>query len=204
LVDFYSIVSMRAFTLYVFVPSCIVLIALAASDRFVGTRKLLRNVIIGAVAGFVAAVAYDVFRLPFVFAKEWGISAVVPPMPLFKVFPQFGTMILDPAWRDYGGQWGTNYPLKAHLIGWAYHFSNGITFGIMYMAMIGNAAKRAWWWGVVMAVGIEIALLCSPYTKVFDIPMSAKFVVVTLTAHIIFGVMMGLCARRLARTSETG
>src|SRR5205085_5458108 len=63
LVDFYSIVSMRFFTLYVFVPASIVLIALAASDGFVGTRVLLRNVVIGAAAGFIAACSYDVFRL---------------------------------------------------------------------------------------------------------------------------------------------
>src|SRR5690242_20610932 len=94
LVDFYSIVSMRVFTLYVFVPAAIVLVALAASDGFVGTKTLLRNVIIGAIAGFVAALSYDVFRLPFVFARQWHIASVVPPMPLFKVFPAFGQMIL--------------------------------------------------------------------------------------------------------------
>jgi hypothetical protein len=35
------------------------------------------------MAGLVAAVAYDVFRLPFVFANQLGISSVVPPMPLW-------------------------------------------------------------------------------------------------------------------------
>jgi len=28
-------------------------------------------------------VAYDVFRLPFVFAKQWAIESVAPPMQLF-------------------------------------------------------------------------------------------------------------------------
>ena len=52
-----------------------------------GLLQLLRKLVL-------AAVAYDVFRLPFVFAREWGISSVVPPMNLFKVFPRFGAMIL--------------------------------------------------------------------------------------------------------------
>jgi hypothetical protein len=193
LVDFYSIVSMRVFTLYVFVPAAIVLVALAASDGFVGTKTLLRNVIIGAIAGFVAALSYDVFRLPFVFARQWHIASVVPPMPLFKVFPAFGQMILGHR-LDAG-----IITLADQLVGWTYHFSNGITFGIMYMAMIGDATKRSWWWGVLMAVGIEIALLCSPYTRMFGIPLSAEFAVVTLSAHMIFGVVMGLGCRELSR-----
>jgi len=197
LVDFYSIVSMRAFTLYVFVPACIVLIALAASDGFLGTKKLLRNVVIGASAGFVAAVAYDVFRLPFVYANAWHIASVVPPMPLFKVFPAFGQMIL-------GHPGAQSLTSADHVVGWTYHFSNGITFGIMYMAMVGDPTKRSWWWGVVMAVAIEIALLCSPYTQFFGIPLNAQFVAVTLTAHVIFGAVMGLCARRLAGSPLAG
>jgi len=50
--------------------------------------------VIGAVA-VLAAFSYDVFRLPFVFANQWHLASVVPPMPLFKVFPEFGRMSLD-------------------------------------------------------------------------------------------------------------
>jgi len=82
-------------------------------------------------------VAYDVFRLPFVFAKEWGIASVVPPMNLFKVFPRFGAMILGQPVEQ------TTYTLAADLVGWTYHFSNGLTFGIMYLAMIGDATLFA-------------------------------------------------------------
>ncbi len=32
------------------------------------------------------------------------------------------------------------------LIGWAYHFSNGLTFGVMYTAMIGEGTRRHWGW----------------------------------------------------------
>jgi hypothetical protein len=35
------------------------------------------------------------------------------------------------------------YSLAAHLIGWVYHFSNGVTFGVTYVAMIGNARNRS-------------------------------------------------------------
>ena len=75
-------------------PALLALFAFAGLDRWKGDGQLWRAVSSGLVAGLLAAVAYDVFRLPFVFAKEWGIESVVPPMKLFKVFPRFGAMVL--------------------------------------------------------------------------------------------------------------
>jgi hypothetical protein len=42
-----------------------------------------------------------------------------------------------------------------------------------------------------MAVGIELCLLASPYASFFGIPLTTRFVVVTLLAHIVFGLGMG-------------
>src|SRR5262245_21541166 len=94
LVDFYGLCPMRLFTPYIFLPALVLLFLLAVFDRYRGNRELWAAVLIGVFGGLLAAVAYDIFRLPFVFAREWGISALVPPMNLFKVFPRFGAMIL--------------------------------------------------------------------------------------------------------------
>src|SRR5205823_8985267 len=131
-------------------------------------------------------------RLPFVFARAWHLSAIVPPMPLFKVFPRFGAMILRQPIEQPA------YSSSAQLIGWLYHFSNGVTFGVMYLAMIGDATRRHWLWAVVMAVGLELAMLFTPYPGMFGIAVSAAFVAVTLAAHLIFGIVLGLTCRRLA------
>src|SRR5262249_26380560 len=122
---------------------------------------------------------------------SWGISAIVPPMPLFKVFPRFGAMILGQPLEQ------PSYSAAAQVLGWIYHFSNGATFGVMYVAMVGDAARRHWAWAIAMAVGIEFAMLLTPYPQTFGIPVTALFVAVTLTAHVIFGVGLGLSARRL-------
>src|SRR5438552_2153875 len=90
LADFYGLCPMHIFTPFLFVPALLALVAFAALDRRRGNGRLWRAVWIGLSAGLLAAIAYDVFRLPFVFAREWGLSAVVPPMDLFKVFPRFG------------------------------------------------------------------------------------------------------------------
>jgi hypothetical protein len=186
LAEFYGLCSMRTFTLGVLLPATVALVVLAALDRRKGDGRLWQAVIIGVGAGFVAACAYDVFRLPFVYSREWSLNALVPPMDLFKVFPRFGAMILgDPVEQP-------PFSLAAHLIGWGYHFSNGVTFGIMYLAMIGDARRRSWAWAVLLATGIELAMLLTPYPQVFAIPLTARFVAVTLTAHLIFGVTLGL------------
>src|SRR5882724_6366344 len=136
LFDFYRLCPMRLFTAFIFLPSMIALFALALFDRHRGDRQLWRAVLIGVAGGLLAAVAYDVFRLPFVFAKEWGVASVIPPLNLFKVFPRFGAMILGQPLEQ------SSYSVTAQALGWIYHLSNGATFGVMYVAIIGNCARR--------------------------------------------------------------
>ncbi len=192
LAEFYGLCSMRLFTCAILTPATIALIALAVLDRLKGEHRLWQSVMVGAIAGFMAACAYDVFRLPFVFSREWGLSSIVPPMNLFKVFPRFGAMILgEPVEQEA-------YSLAANLVGWAYHFSNGITFGVMYVAMIGDMQRRGWLWAVLLATGLEMAMLFTPYPQFFAIPLSALFVAVTFTAHLVFGVVLGLLTKWMA------
>jgi hypothetical protein len=187
---------MQSFTLAILLPATFALVALAVADRLRGAGMLWRGVVIGGVAGFLAAVAYDLFRLPFVVAAADGVGPEWLRMPLFKVFPRFGAMILgqpfDAATPD------SQFTLSAHLLGWIYHLSNGITFGVMYMALVGDAARRSWLWAVLFATVLELAMLLTPYTGYFGIHMTARFVIVTFAAHAIFGVAMGVAAKRLA------
>ncbi len=180
--EMYRLWPMRFFALAIFVPAGVALVALALHRRWRGEGQAGRMILIGAIAGFVAAVAYDVFRLPFVYSTTWGLAGLVPSLPMFKVFPQFGAMILGQAGSD---------SLAAILVGWAYHFSNGITFGIMYAAMVNGQWRRRWPVAIAFAVGLELAMLFTPYPATFGIRVTESFVAVTLTAHLIFGVTMG-------------
>ena len=158
-------------------------------DRQRGAGHVWRAVWIGILGGLLAALTYDAFRLPFVFAKEWGIDSIVPPMKLFKVFPRFGAMVLGQPIEQ------PTYSFVTHIIGWIYHFSNGATFGVMYLALIGDARRRHWSWAVLFALTLELAMLFTPYPGVFSIPVTARFVVVTIAAHAVFGVALGWSAQ---------
>lgn len=193
LADFYGLCPMRIFTLFVFVPALLALFAVAGLDWWKGSGNLCRAVLTGLSAGLLAAAGYDVFRLPFVFAKEWGIESVVPPMELFKVFPRFGAMVLGQPVEQ------VEYSTAAHVAGWIYHFSNGATFGVMYLAIIGDGARRHWAWAVLFALGLELGMLLTPYPSFFGIQVTAGFVLVTMAAHAVFGAGLGLSVRSLCR-----
>jgi hypothetical protein len=206
----YGLCDMRTFFYAILLPATAALYGIALLDRAKGDRRLFRAVMIGSLAGLVGAVVYDVFRLPLVFSDAWGMGKVgIPQMPLFKVFPRFGALILGqpmeqgvPAGQP-GSAWGAGYSLAAHLVGWLYHLSNGATFGVMFAAMYAGAREalgsavthtQAWkpvLWATLMAVGIEVCLLLSPYSGFFDIPLTARFAVVTVLAHITFGLGLG-------------
>jgi len=194
--EFYGFCTMRWFTIAILIPATAALVTLAVADRIRSNGALWRNVVTGAAAGLVAACAYDVFRMPFVVAAVDEVGPEWLRLPLFKVFPRFGAMILgqpfDPVMTD------SQFTLSAHLMGWIYHFSNGITFGVMYMALVGDASRRSWLWAVLFATGMELAMLLTPYTSFFGIPMTTRFVIVTLAAHASFGVALGLAAKWLA------
>ena len=193
LADFYKLCPMSIFTPFIFLPAFVALCVLAVLDRVRGAGHVWRAVAIGLLAGLLAAVAYDVFRLPFVFAKEWGIDSVVPPLKLFKVFPRFGAMVLGQPIEQ------AEYSSAAQIIGWIYHFSNGATFGVMYLALIGDGQRRHWGWAVLFALGLELAMLLSPYPQVFNILLTARFVMVTIAAHAIFGAGLGVSVRWWSR-----
>jgi len=199
LAEFYGLCSMRTFTFAVLVPATIALIAVALLDRARGDGRLWRAVLIGAAGGLLAAFAYDLFRLPWVVGATDRVGPAWLRLPLFKVFPRFGAMILGlPYTAD---QTDVQFPLLAHIVGWVYHFSNGITFGVMYMALIGDAVRRSWLWGIVLAAGLELAMLFTPYPQFFGIRVTVLFIAVTLSAHTIFGAVLGLFARRAASES---
>jgi hypothetical protein len=194
--EFYGLCRMRTFTFAILIPATALLILLAVLDHLRGDGRLWRAVIIGSICGLAAAIAYDIFRLPWVIGAADNIGPAWLRLPLFKVFPRFGAMILGQSFAP--NQPESQFTPAAHIVGWIYHLSNGVTFGIMYLAIVGDAIRRSWLWAVLLAAGIEAIMLITPYTGFFAIAATALFVAVTLTAHIVFGTVLGLSARHFA------
>jgi len=171
---FYGFWQMQNFACWAYLPAVVILGVVAAAKR---SELPSRWIVYGTAGGLIAAVAYDLFRLPFVIAGA----------PLYKPFPHFGELLLcatEPRWLVY-------------LVGWAYHFSNGAALGIMLLAFVVRPTRKALLYGsVILALAVEAILLLTPYTSFFGIPFDAKFLLLTLSAHLIFGIALGLWLQR--------
>jgi hypothetical protein len=171
--QFYSFWSMQFFACWILLPATLLLTVMAFVSR---NRHALRLphvwITQGAIGGIVAAVAYDLYRLPF----------VLNGAPFFKVFPRFGLLILGE----------TEPSLLAHLLGWAYHFSNGAALGIMFLTFVPRPGPRILFWGAVAwALVVECLLLLTPYTTFFGLQLNAQFLFLTASAHLVFGLALG-------------
>lgn len=177
---FYGFWTMHFFGCWILPPAAVVLAWIAWA--FPGHPRMW--IVQGTLGGLVAAGAYDLYRLPFVLAGT----------PLFKVFPDFGQMLLGTPGPPF-----VDPPTPAaYALGWAYHFSNGIALGIMFLAMAGPLTRRKAFWGaVVWALAVEFILLSTPYASFFGLPLNAWFLFLTASAHLIFGIALGLWCRRI-------
>jgi hypothetical protein len=180
--QFYGLWSMHWFGCWVLPPATLALIAAAWLDRRTGSAGPRLWIVQGTVGGVIAAIAYDLYRLPFVLGGA----------PLFTVFGKFGNMLL-------GRGVGAPPSLAAQLFGWTYHFSNGAALGIMFLAMVIRPGRRLFFWGaLVWALCVEAMLLMTPYASYFGLPLDTTFLFVTASAHAIFGVALGIwCSRRV-------
>ncbi len=181
--QFYGLWTMRMFGMCGLPPATALLVFLAWRHRHdaPGLNNPHTWIVQGATGGVLAAFAYDLYRLPYVLHGE----------PLFKMFPRFGELLLgatQPRWL-------------VHSVGWTYHFSNGAALGIMFLAGV-SVFRRPWlFWGPVLwALFIEGMLLLTPYAAFFGLALNGRFVFLTASAHLIFGLTLGgFCRWRLAR-----
>ena len=166
---------MHLFGCWILPPATLLLTYLAWNTRH-GGRHLSNPhswIVQGALGGLIAAVAYDLYRLPF----------VLKGAPLFKVFPKFGQLLLGTDDLNWG----------VHLLGWLYHFSNGAALGIMFLALTRWRSRRMMFWGAVAwALFIEIMLLLTPYANFFGLAVNGRFLFLTVSAHLVFGIVLGL------------
>ncbi len=180
----YGFWTMHRFGCWVLPPATLLLAAIAylSRDRPRDAQSPFVWIVNGTLGGLLAAVAYDLYRLVFVFQGA----------PLFKVFPRFGELLLnaeEPRWLVY-------------VVGWTYHFSNGAALGIMFLALAWRLSGWALLWGAVgWALWVEMMLLLTPYAMFFGLPFDGRFIFLTLSAHLIFGVTLGFWCRRRARES---
>jgi hypothetical protein len=131
-----------------------------------------RLMVSGLCAGALATLAYDIVRVPLVHSD----------IPVFKAISYFGVLLL-----------GADRPTTAsEILGWGYHLSNGISFGLMYAAIARRpGAFSALAWGL----SLEGIMLLTPYAEVFGYARDARFFAITIGSHAVFGLVLWLALR---------
>lgn len=173
LADLYGAASMRSFTLWVTIPGFAVLLT---TYRRTGSSELRRRIRLGAVAGAVGTIGYDVFRIPFAGAGQ----RVFAPIYSYGLLIDGGSM--SSGWTD--------------LLGWIFHLSNGVTFGIAYAVVL---ARRHWGFGVAWGLSLELAAFLSPFTVVYGLTGKWGSIALAFAAHVAYGLPLGFMVERIDR-----
>jgi len=171
LLYFYGVAELGR-TARLLLPAAAALAAFIVWARRTQRTELHDPVIGGLWAGAIATLAYDIVRVPIAWSG----------MPVFKAVSYFGTVIVG----------GTRPTLASETLGWTYHLSNGVGFGLMYAVM---ASTPRWWTAVVWGLALEAAMLITPYAEVFGYVVSRQFVAISLSAHVAYGTALWVALR---------
>lgn len=154
-------------------PAMVALAALGLLTRTRGSDGLRIALVAGTVGGLVGTLGYDVFRIPFVFGG----------LRLFAPIDSYGVLLLgadgSSSWSDFAG--------------WAYHFSNGICFGITYACL---ALGRRWPWAVLWGMVLETGTLITPFADAYAIKGKWDLIAIAYAAHLAYGIPLGLTVQR--------
>ena len=163
------------------VPSVLLLCALAAYARRIDAEIFLNGLWVGIWAGLVATVAYDGVRALVERSHMFGYNWTVPILMF--------------------GNWITGAPTTsaaAKVAGWAYHYWNGISFGVMYALAFG---KVRWWWGLAYGVFLEACML-GLFPMFLRVTNKWDFVAISMIGHIAYGAVLGILVEKYALPSE--
>ncbi len=161
-------------------PAIAVLIILA----FLSWRSVPaigRSIVWGGVAGAIATIGLESTRIT-------GFKMGYMPGNLPRLM---GVLLLN--------RFALGPSIASDVAGWAYHFWNGASFGIIYALLLGTSRR---WVGVVYGIVVGLGFLVSPVVLAlgvgyFGLQFSIGFPITVITAHAVFGLMLGTLADRL-------
>ena len=138
--------------------------------------------VLGVAAGLLATAAYDV-------AKALLSNLDPAPWVPFEATRVFGVVLLGPDAPD----------TASRVAGWAFHISNGATFGMSFTFIFGGRAQRSLAWavglGAVWGLFLESFQLAL-YPAWRGIKAVGEFQQVSFLAHIVFGMTLGVLVNR--------
>ena len=164
---------------FVLLPA-IMLIAVIWGFLYRRNDPLARHAAVGLAAGAVATIGLEAVRLP-------GFWLGFMPGNLPRLM---GVLLLN--------QFAKGPTLASDIAGWAYHFWNGASFGLIYVLLFGTCRR---WAGAVYGVLLGVGFMLSPVDSALGVGFlglgfSKGFPVTVTLAHAAFGTTLGWLGAR--------
>jgi len=174
-----GIADMKVMGLWLLLPAIAVLLAALLLARVRGYTRLVNRVLAGAASGIVATMGLEAVRM-YSF-HHGGMPGDLPRL--------MGVLLTD--------QFMMGPSLFSDFMGYAYHYWNGISFGIIFAVFLG---RKTVFWGVAYGVIIGTVFLMSPPVDALGIGFMGKDMptmpLTVYIAHLAYGGILGwLCHR---------
>ena len=142
-------------------------------------HEIGRRVWIGARAGFLATIAYDLARFGTVALFDLSFQP-------FHVFELFGQGLLG---SDVTGA-------PAFVAGTAFHLANGTGFGIAFAMLV---RRPTIWKGIAWAMFLEAAMVIF-YPSWLQLQAMGEFLQVSVIGHAVYGITLASLTKHWERT----
>lgn len=166
----------------VLIPSIGILLALLALAYLRQRRRLVNRILAGAAAGFIATMGLEIVRF-----SSFHLGGMPGSMPEL-----LGVLMLN---RFMEGP-----SFLSNVVGWSYHFWNGVTFGIVFAVVFGQKPRA---WALVFAELVGLGFLVSPAVKAMGIGFMGlgmlAMPVTVVVAHTVYGLILGPLSVRWIR-----
>lgn len=186
-----GIVSLAQWFVWAALPATIVL-ALVAVYGLAANQVLFNRIVAGFLASFIASLGLDAVRL------TWVALGVMPGIPVAVGSMAAGLPMMGPP--PFGVlPWASGLPFGVIALGFFYHLVlNSGFWGSGYALALGRTPV---WTGIIWGLLLElITMVSSPFLMMGFTPFGFNFgprpFVVTLIAHIVYGVIFGVLRLR--------
>jgi hypothetical protein len=177
-----GLASFHFLIVWILLPSIVVMALLIVFLRTSKYAEIARLSISGLAGGIIATIGLEIIR-------ELSFRMGDMPGDLPKLM---GVIMLN--------QFASGPDIWSNLAGWAYHFWNGASFGLIFSLLVGQTKI---WQGLLYGVLIGIVFMITPVVKSLGIGLFGiefkdgyQFATTVIISHAVFGLVLSFLLKK--------
>lgn len=187
---------------FILFPSIAVIVTIGVYAA-VKCKRLANRLFSGLWIGAVATLALEAIRIPGYSTWHWlpgDDMIMMPGMFLTGMVPTLMDLM-----NMMMSVTPMQPPASVIISGALYHFWNGATMGAIYTLIVGQGR---WYFGLAWGFVINIGMMLAPWLVMMMGPFGVKYLdgynifTVALAAHLAYGLVIGILAKRFVKDSS--